>query len=140
MRRAIIAGLAWVTLTACVMTPEQMAETEILDTWEQFETYYNAGDLEGVKSLLFIEGLDADAQTQVEAETAAMAGANAWMMSPNVGVSLDADVNVRSIDGDEAILDGTLKHPSGQSIFFSMVLNRIDGKWLLAPAGMAPTG
>ena len=61
------------------------------------------------------------------------------MMSPNVGVSLDADVKVRSIDGDEAILDGTLNHPSGQSIFFSMVLNRIDGKWLLAPAGMAPT-
>ncbi|MCR9271153.1 MAG: hypothetical protein NXH72_14265 [Hyphomonadaceae bacterium] len=139
MARVLMASLASVWLAACATTPEQIAEAEILATWDQFEAYYNDGDVEGVKSLLYIEGLDEAAQDQVEAETNAMANSSAWMMSPNVGMQLDADVKVRRVEGDEAVLDGTLTQIGGQSVFFSMKLARIDGTWLLAPAG-GPSG
>ena len=135
MRRVLVAMLASAALVACASTPRQIAEAEILATWDQFETYYNAGDVEGVKSLLYIAGLDAEGQARVEEETSAMANSSAWMMSPNVGMELDADVKVRSVEGDEAVLDGTLTQVTGQSVFFSMKLARIDGTWLLAPAG-----
>lgn len=144
MRRLLIAGLFSLALVACETVPEdaveaaseaQNDEADILATWEQFQDFYNAGDVEGVKSLLYIEGLDEASQDQVASETAAMGGANAWMMSPNVGMELDADVEVRSVEGDAAILDGTLTQVNGQSVFFSMILTRVDGKWLLAPAG-----
>ena len=135
MGRVLLALLASAWLVACASTPRQIAEAEILATWDQFEAYYNAGDAEGVKSLLYIAGLDAEGQEQVDAETSAMSNSSAWMMSPNVGLQLDADVKVRSVEGDEAVLDGTLTQVTGQSVFFSMKLARIDGTWLLAPAG-----
>ncbi len=135
MGRVLLALLASAWLVACASTPRQIAEAEILATWDQFEAYYNAGDIEGVKSLLYIAGLDAEGQEQVDAETSAMSNSSAWMMSPNVGMQLDADVKVRSVEGDEAVLDGTLTQVTGQSVFFSMKLARIDGAWLLAPAG-----
>lgn len=139
MARVFMAAIIGICASACATTPQQIAEAEILATWEQFEIYYNSGDVEGVKSLLYIDGLEEEAQEQVEAETMAMAAANAaasnWMMSPNVGMKIDADVNVQSIDGDNAVLDGTLTQVTGQSVYFAMNLARIDGQWLLAPGG-----
>ena len=80
-----------------------------------------------------IEALEEEEQERLQAETEAMASSSNWMMSPNVGMTLDADVKVRSVDGDRAILDGTLTQVTGQSVFFSMNLTRVDGAWLLAP-------
>ena len=135
MGRVFLAAMAGVWLAACATPATEPLDDEanILATWEQFETYYNAGDIEGVKSLLFIEALEEDEQERLQAETAAMASSSNWMMSPNVGMTLDADVKVRSVDGDSAILDGTLTQVTGQSVFFSMNLMRVDGAWLLAP-------
>lgn len=135
MGRVFLAAMAGVWLAACATPATELLgdEANILATWEQFETYYNAGDIEGVKSLLFIEALEEEEQERLQAETAAMASSSNWMMSPNVGMTLDADVKVRSVDGDSAILDGTLKQVTGQSVFFSMNLTRVDGAWLLAP-------
>lgn len=139
MGRVILTTIFGLLLAACVSTPKQIAEAEILATWDQFETYYNAGDIEGVKSLLYIEALDNTDRKLLDAEVAAMEASSAWMMSPNVGVKLDADVKVRSVEGDNAVIEGILAQVNGQSVFFSMVLARVDGTWLLAPAG-APKG
>ena len=133
MGRVILAAIASIWLAACETVPPQSDEADILATWEQFEDFYNAGDIEGVKSLLFIEALEEEEQAQLQAETAAMANSSNWMMSPNVGMKLDAEVKVRSVDGDRAILEGTLTQVTGQSVFFSMNLTRVNGTWLLAP-------
>ncbi len=130
-------------LYGCVSGPPEEGEFEVQAMWDRFEEAFGAGDADGV-SALYAEDADrinhrgvvARGRTEIQAQYAA---AIASRQADPTTLPYHADITVRFLRPDIAIIDGLLVRNSEETSQFTVIATKTDGQWLIAagrPGGL----
>ncbi len=134
--RSVSSLLLFALLYGCVSVTQEEAELEVRDMWERFEKAYDAGDAEGVSALyaedanrINPQGVVAHGRTEIQAQYAA---AIASRQADPSTLPYHADITVRLLRPDIAIIDGTTVRNSEETYQFTVIASKTDGQWLIA--------
>ena len=135
--RVVWAGLLVLPLCAAPITAQEpaSAEAELKSLWAEFEEHYGSGNAEGVAALYaedatriilngeVAEGRDAILQQYRQAIASRAA-------DPEV-LPYRADIIVRLISDDVAIIDGVTHRTSEETYQFTVILQKRASRWLI---------
>jgi uncharacterized protein (TIGR02246 family) len=124
----------------CPPIPAQSLEDEeqaIREMWARFQQYYAARDAEGVASI-YAEDADrfANISQKAEGRTEVMEQYRADLERLEAGpASVDsspAEITIRFLRPDVAILDGVVSPSSNVKVYFTVIVTNEDGQWWIA--------
>jgi uncharacterized protein (TIGR02246 family) len=112
-------------------------EDAVRAMWHQFETYFDDSDVDGVASLYALDsdrfsndGSKVEGRNDVREVYAEIIAKRA--LGPPRTKGYHADISVRFIRPDVAIVDGISKRTPGVTSYFTLVVTKEDGDWLIA--------
>jgi uncharacterized protein (TIGR02246 family) len=129
-----------ISLLVAWPSPSQLADNEenaVKAMWVQFEKYYDDSDLDGLASLYALDsdrfnndGQRAEGRSDIR-EVYATIITNREL-GPPIIKGYNAEITVRFLRPDVAIVDGISKRTPGVTGYFTIVVTKEDGEWLIA--------
>ena len=112
-------------------------EDAVRAMWHQFETYFDDSDVDGVASLYASDsdrftndGRRAEGRNDIRQVYAEIIARRA--LGPLITKGYHANISVRFLRPDVAIVDGISKRTPGVTSYFTIVVTKEDGDWLIA--------
>ena len=111
------------------------AESEVRAVWDKFEEHYGSGDAAGVAALyaedasrIILNGEVAEGRTAILQQYERAVASRA--ADPDV-LPYRADIRVRLITGNIAILDGVARRTADETYQFTVILQKRNDQWLI---------
>ena len=118
----------------------QLADNEedaVRAMWLQFEKYYDESDVDGIASLYALDsdrftndGRRAEGRDDIRKVYAEIIANRA--LGPPIKKGYHANIRVRFLRPDVAIVDGISNRTPGVTSYFTIVVTKEDGNWLIA--------
>jgi uncharacterized protein (TIGR02246 family) len=118
----------------------QLADNEenaVRAMWVQFEKYFDDSDVDGLASLYALDsdrftndGRKAEGRSDVREVYAKIVANRA--LGPPLKKGYHANISIRFLRPDVAIVDGISKRTAGVTSYFTIVVTKEDGDWLIA--------
>jgi uncharacterized protein (TIGR02246 family) len=129
----LITCLAW----SGQSMPTDNEEDAIRTLWLQFESYFEDGDADGVASLYTIDsdrytndGRRGDGRDGVKGLYAEIFAGR--VDDPPIKKGYHAELKIRFLRPDVAIVDGISKRTPGRTSYFTIVVTKESGEWLIS--------
>jgi len=139
MRLFILMAISLLVVWPSQAQAADYEENAVRTMWRQFEQYFDDRDVDGMASLYTA---DSDRYTNDGRRTVGRSDIRKVYaeiianraLGPPIKKGYHADISVRFLRPDVAIVDGISKRTPGVTSYFTLVVTKEDGDWLIAAA------